>query len=264
MDRPFVLKLVLSFLVGGGWIVFATVLADRLGPKVGGLIAGLPSTVALGLFFLAWTQDTATAVQAAAVVPLLAGVNSMFLANYAYWVSKDVRLAVVSSLASWFLPAFFLIRARFGDFTASLAGFGFLFLLSFFLMEKVFKIASVQGKALRHGPGLILARALGGGTAVALAVFLGKVGGPLWGGVFSAFPAMFLSTMLVTYVAQGPAFSAGVMKNAMLSGLSVVVYAVAVRIAYPAMGLWAGTLVALLVSLGSGWAIYQLVIRRVR
>jgi branched-subunit amino acid ABC-type transport system permease component len=75
---------------------------------------------------------------------------------------------------------------------------------------------------------------------------------------------MFISTMLVTYFAHGPAFSAGVMKNAMLSGTSVVVYAVAVRIAYPPMALWAGTLVALFVSLGSGWAIYRRVIRRVR
>jgi hypothetical protein len=70
--------------------------------------------------------------------------------------------------------------------------------------------------------------------------------------------------MLVTYFAHGPAFSAGVMKNAMLSGTSVVVYAAAIRIAYPLMGLGAGTLVSLFVSLGSGWTIYKLVIRKVR
>jgi len=264
VDRPFVLKLVLSFTVGGGWVVFATVLADKLGPKVGGLIAGLPSTVALGLFFLAWTQSTGAAVQAAAVVPLLAGINSLFLANYVYWVRNNVRLAVLSSLALWFVLAAALVSARFDDFAASLIGFGLLFLVSFFLMEKAFRIVSIKGRILRHSPRLILARALGGGSAVSLAVYLGKVGGPLWGGIFSTFPAMFLSTMLVTYFAQGPAFSAGVMKNAMLSGLSVVVYAVTVRIAYPVTGLWAGTLVALLASFGSGGAIYQLVIRKVR
>jgi hypothetical protein len=262
VDRVFLLKLFLSFAVGGAWVVLATVSADKLGPKVGGLVSGLPSTVALGLFFLAWTQNTGAAVQA--VVPLVAGINSLFLANYVYWVRKNVRLAVLSSLTLWFVLAAALVSARFDDFAVSLIGFGFLFLLSFYLMERVFKIVSVQGKVLRHAPRLILARALGGGLAVSLAVYLGKVGGPLWGGIFSTFPAMFISTMLVTYFAHGPAFSAGVMKNAMLSGTSVVVYAVAVRIAYPPMALWAGTLVALFVSLGSGWAIYRRVIRRVR
>ena len=264
MDRVFLLKLFLSFALGGFWVVLATVLADKLGPKVGGLVSGLPSTVALGLFFLGWTQSTGAAVQAAAVVPLLAGINSLFLANYVYWVKKSVRLAVLSSLALWFVLASVLVSARFDDFTLSLIGFGILFLSSFFLMERVFQIVSVQGKVLRHAPRLILARALGGGLAVSLAVYLGKVGGPLWGGVFSTFPAMFISTMLVTYFAHGPAFSAGVMKNAMLSGTSVVVYAAAIRIAYPLMGLGAGTLVSLFVSLGSGWTIYKLVIRKVR
>jgi hypothetical protein len=264
VDRVFLLKLFLSFTLGGFWVVLATVLADKLGPKVGGLVSGLPSTVALGLFFLAWTQSTGAAVQAAAVVPLVAGINSLFLANYVYWVRQNVRLAVLSSLALWFVLAAALVSARFDDFAVSLIGFGFLFLLSFYLMERVFKIVSVRGKVLRHAPRLILARALGGGLAVSLAVYLGKVGGPLWGGVFSTFPAMFISTMLVTYFAHGPAFSAGVMKNAMLSGTSVVVYAVAVRTAYPLIGLGAGTLVSLLVSLGSGWAIYRGVIRRVR
>jgi hypothetical protein len=264
VDRVFLLKLFLSFALGGFWVVLATVLADKLGPKVGGLVSGLPSTVALGLFFLGWTQNAGAAVQAAAVVPLLAGINSLFLTNYVYWVKKSVRLAVLSSLALWFVLAAVLVSARFDDFTLSLIGFGILFLSSFFLMERVFQIVSVRGRALRHAPRLILGRALGGGLAVSLAVYLGKVGGPLWGGVFSTFPAMFISTMLVTYFAHGPAFSAGVMKNAMLSGTSVVVYAAAVRIAYPLMGLGAGTLVSLLVSSGSGWTIYKLVIRKVR
>lgn len=264
MDSQFVLRLALSFVVGGVWVVAATVLADKLGPKVGGLVSGLPSTVALGLFFLAWTQNPGTAVQAAAVVPLVAGVNSLFIANYACFVRKDFRLAVLSSLSLWFILTSIVVKARFDNFAVSLIAFGFLFLLSVFLMEKVFKIVSVQGKVVRYTPRLILARALLGGLAVSFAVFAGKAGGPLWGGIFSTFPAMFISTMLVTYFAQGPAFSAGVMKSTMLGGLSVAVYAIVVRLAYHPTGVWAGTFIALLVSFGSGGAIYQFIIRRTR
>jgi hypothetical protein len=102
-------------------------------------------------------------------------------------------------------------------------------------------------------------------SATVLAEKLGpKVGGPLWGGVFSMFPAMFLSTMLVTYAAQGALFSAGVMKSAMLGGASVAVYAVVVRIVYMPLGIWLGALVALAVSFGSGWPVYKSVVVKLR
>jgi len=53
LNGLFLLKLILSFALGAVWVVAATVLAEKLGPKTGGLIAGLPLTVTLGLFFLA-------------------------------------------------------------------------------------------------------------------------------------------------------------------------------------------------------------------
>ncbi len=45
MDNIFILKLVLSFIVGSLWITMGTVLAEKYGTKIGGLIAGLPSTI---------------------------------------------------------------------------------------------------------------------------------------------------------------------------------------------------------------------------
>jgi hypothetical protein len=264
LNALFIVQLALSFAVGGLWVVCATVLADRLGPKVGGLISGLPSTVALGLFFLAWTQSPGTAVQAASVVPLVAGINSLFCATYAHLVRKDIRPALLFSLALWFLSAYVLVRTRFDSYAVSLLGFGSLFLLSFFLMEHVFKIASIKGKAVRYRPRLILARAFAGGLAVSVAVYLGKTAGPLWGGIFSTFPAMFISTMLVTYFAQGALFSAGIMKSTMLSGLSVAVYAVVVRWTFLPLGPWAGTLIAILVSYASALTIFRFVIQRTR
>lgn len=264
MDSAFILKLVLSFFVGGLWVALATVLADKLGPKVGGLIVGLPSTVPLGLFFFAWTQSPGAAVQATTAIPLVAGINSLFLATYAYFVRKNIGRAVLSSLSLWFILAFVLVKTRFDNYTVSLLGFGFLFLLSFFLMERVFKIASVKGKLIRYGPLPILARALMGGTVVSLAVYLGKIGGPLWGGIFSTFPAMFISMMLVTYFTQGALFSAGTMKSSMLSAMSVVVYAAMVRVTYIPLGLGMGTFVSILVSYGSGWVIYKFMIVKSR
>jgi Protein of unknown function (DUF3147) len=264
LDTPFIFKLVLSFIVGSLWTVCATLVADRLGPKAGGLVSGLPSTVVLGLFFLASTQDLRTAVQATTVIPLVAGINSLFLAAYVYMVRKNIWQAIVSSLTLWFVLAYLLARTRFNNYAISLLAFGLLALLAFFLMEKVFRVTSTRGNPIHCPPGLILVRAFTGGVVVSLAVFLGKIGGPLWGGIFSTFPAMFISTMLVTYFAHGPLFSAGVMKSAMLGGMSVVAYAVTVRSTYLPLGLWLGTLLSLFVSYGSAWAIHRYVINKLR
>ncbi len=264
MDWIFAQKLALSFLVGGGWIVSATVLADRLGPKAGGFVSGLPSTVPLSLFFLAWVQDPGAAVQATTVIPIVAGVNSLFLAVYACLGRRGLGPALMSGLTIWSALAYALVRTRFDNYAVSLLGFGPLFAFSYWLTDRALKFASIEGRSVRYTASRIIGRALIGGSAVTCAVFLGKVGGPLWGGIFSTFPAMFLSTILVTYFAHGALFSATVMKSAMLSGVSVVVYSIVVRLVYLPLGLGMGTLVSLLVSYASGWAIYRWGIVRLR
>ena len=42
MNGLFLLKLILSFALGAVWVVAATALAEKLGPKTGGLIADPP------------------------------------------------------------------------------------------------------------------------------------------------------------------------------------------------------------------------------
>ena len=53
MDDIFFLKFALSIIIGGAWIALATVLAEKFGTKLGGVIAGLPSMTAAALFFIA-------------------------------------------------------------------------------------------------------------------------------------------------------------------------------------------------------------------
>ncbi len=51
MDQAFLFKVVLSMIIGGIWVVASTVIVDKFGTKLGGLIAGLPSTVVVALTF---------------------------------------------------------------------------------------------------------------------------------------------------------------------------------------------------------------------
>lgn len=243
-------------------MVLATILADKLGSKIGGLVSGLPSTVMFGLFFLAWTQNTSVAVASTTIIPIVGGINCLFLLCYVYLVRKSLLKAVLSSLILWSVFSYFLVRIHFNNYAISIIGYGLLLAFSFYVMEKVLKIVSVKGKKVVYTPPLIAARALIGGSVVALAVYLGKIGGPVLGGMFSMFPAMFISTMLITYYSHGALFSAGTMKSTMVSGVSIVVFSVVARYSYIPLSLGWGTLLSIFISFLCGFTIYKSVITK--
>lgn len=262
MDSTFLIKLSISFFIGGLWIILATVLADKLGSKIGGLVSGLPSTVMFSLFFIAWTQNPAVAVEATTISPIVGGLTCLFLATYASLIHRGFMKSVLTSLIVWSIPAFLLAYIHFDNYVLSLLGYVGLFLLSFIIMEHVLHIKSVKGKRITYSPKLIITRGFIGGSVVALAVFLGKIGGPLLGGMFAMFPAMFTSTMLVTYYSHGPQFSTATMKSSMVSGISITVYSIIARYTYIPFGMWGGTLLSILGSFATGALIYKFVITK--
>jgi hypothetical protein len=264
VDSTFLLKLSLSFLTGGVWVALATLLADRLGSRIGGLVSGLPSTVMFTLLFLAWTQSPAAAVQATSIIPIVGGINCLFLTVYAGLVGSGFWKAFLGGLGLWGILAYALVRLHFDNFTLSVLGYVCLWVLSFVVMEKMLKIRSVKGRAGKITPLLAAGRALLGGGIVALAVTLGKVSGPLLGGMFAVFPAMFASAMLVTYFSQGASFSAATMKSSLLSGVSVLVYALAARYTFVPLGMGWGTLVSALVAAGAAMGMYWGVIVKLK
>src|SRR5579862_5879149 len=82
VDSLFLFKLALTFLVGSLWLTGATILAERFGSKIGGVIAGMPSTIVIALFFIGWTQTPLAASQATVVVPLVMGIDGLFIITY--------------------------------------------------------------------------------------------------------------------------------------------------------------------------------------
>jgi len=264
MDGVFLFKLALSFLIGGIWVIAATITADRLGPKIGGLIAGLPSTAMFGLFFLAWTQSASTGVLATTVMPLTAGFTCLFILMYCTLVNQRIWERIFGALCLWAILAFGMIKLHFESFPLSLVGYILLFSFSLYFLEFRLHIRSIKGKKLTYTPMQIVFRGLVSGTIVALAVFFGKIGGPTFGGMFSMFPAMFISTILITYFTQGAKFSAAIMKSSMVSAVTTVIYATSVRYTYIPMGIILGTLTSIIVSFASGYFVYRFVITKLK
>jgi hypothetical protein len=260
MQPLFLFQLVITFLVGSLWLTGATLLAERFGSKIGGVIAGMPSSIVIALFFIGWTQTALAASQATVVVPLIMGIDGLFILTYAFIVRQSFPLALFASLLVWVCLSFALVLIHFHDFGLSLIGFLGLLLFSYVVMEYVLRITSLAGRKAPFSVSQILMRGLVSGGIITLAVAFAKLGGPLIGGVFASFPAVFLSTMILTYFAQGRTFSVSVMKTLLLSGtINTTVYASAVRFLYPPLGLIGGTISSFLLSLVSMYLVFLLV-----
>lgn len=260
MIDTFLIKLILCFFVGSIWITLATIIAERFGTKLGGVIAGLPSTILIALFFIGWTQTPLIAYQATSIVPIIMGIDALFIVIYVLLSRYNFYLSILTSLITWFVLSLGLVFLKFSSFKLSIIGFIFLLALSFYILEKRSRILSESKKRIQYTFSHLLFRGLLSGTIITLAVVMAKIGGPLLGGTFASFPAVMLSTMIITYFAHGKTFSSAVMKVLMVSGtVNVVIYAIAVRYFYLYLGLISGTLISFLISLMCGYLIYLFV-----
>lgn len=254
MDPTFWLKLSLGFLVGSLWITLTTLSAERFGSKVGGLIGGLPSTVVIALLFIGITQSPEIAAQTTTVMPLAQGLNGLFIITFIYFIQRGLWVALFSSLLLWFFQSTLLYLLDIQYFWVSLLGCLILLVFCYLASEKWMKIPSQSKLVVSYPPSQLVLRALFGGAVIAFAIYMGKFGGPLLGGIFSSFPAMFLSTLVITFISAGPGFSRSVGKSLLVSGLvNVPFYEIMVRYLYPAIGLGFGTLLALLFSMLTGY-----------
>ncbi|MEE8318736.1 MAG: DUF3147 family protein [Dehalococcoidales bacterium] len=264
MDDIFFLKMALSFLIGGAWITLATVLAEKFGTKLGGVIAGLPSTTAVALFFIAWTQTPLIVSEATTIIPLAMGANALFVLAYSLLVRYGFWLSLTAALGIWLVLSFGLVLLNFDNFPLSLAGFVVLLTFAYFILEKKSGITSEGKKDVHYTGRQLISRAIFSGVMVAFAVLMGKVGGPLWGGIFSIFPAVYISIIFITHLAHGKSFSLAILKVVMLSGqVNVIIYVITARYTYLHLGLFWGTFFPYLVSLASTCLLYYYVTRKV-
>lgn len=259
----FYLKLVLAFIVGAFWITGATIIAERFGSKIGGVITGIPSTVVLALFFIGWTQSSQIAKDATTIIPAIMGLDTLFTAIYILLSKYKLYISIGVPLLAWFGSSFIFVILKFNNFPLSLFIFTLLFIASYILSEKVVRVKSAGQRKMVLTCKQVGFRALLSGTIIAFTVIMTKIGGAILGGMFASFPAIMLSTMIITHTTHGRAFSVAVMKVVMISGgVNVVVYATSVRYLYPLFGIFTGTLYAFLISLLSSFFVYQFVNRK--
>ncbi len=254
MDNLFIYKLLQSFLAGSIWITLSTLIAEKYGSKIGGFIGGLPSTIIIALLFIGITQSPAAAVEATTVVPLTMGINGIFTLVYLISIKRGLALALLGSFAAWILLVAPLVISGMDSFPLAAAGWIILFVFYLVAVERFAHIPAHGKVEVHYTTAQIVSRGLFAGVLIAFSVFMSKLAGPVLGGIFSVFPVIFTSTMVISYRSGGYKFSRAVVKTLVVSGMiNVGVYSIAVRYTYAAWGLAWGTVAAIAISFAGAW-----------
>ncbi len=218
-DSTFLLQVFLSFVVGSFWVLMTTLLADRFGSKMGGFIGGLPSTAAVSFFFIGLTQSTQIAAQATTVFPLSYAFTGLFLVLYAVFWRRGFIFAFVFSISAWFTLSACVVLLKWDNFIISVCLYILFFIFAVYILEYKLKLPSIGRKDIEYSALQYLSRAVFGGFFVSLAVFLSRIGGPVFGGIFSAFPSVFISVLIINYKSRGMEFSRAMTKPLLVTGM---------------------------------------------
>jgi hypothetical protein len=238
-----------------------TVLIEKCGGLVGGVLGSSPSTIlpaSVSFFFsaAAFAKGDPAVLSARLritmfTIPMAMFCNAILLLSWRYlprlvpqsltFASKVATITALSVLC-WLIPAC-LVWALTSFWApddgsivvAGSATFAVLVLLgiafSFHLPHSPPGTKPVTWKVL-------IARGVGAGISITSAVLLSKAS-PALAGLISAFPAIFLTTMLSVYLAQGEGTTIGAVSPMVLGSSAVSVYAVVFGLTAPIIGPWA-------------------------
>jgi hypothetical protein len=242
VDTVFILHLALSFVVGGAFVAGCTGAAERLGPNIGGLIGGFPSTIVVGLLFIGITSGPDVAAASTRLIPIMVAANGLFLIIFAVSLRWSLMHALTISLTSWFVVAALLLKYFPGSFGLSVTLFIFLALLMIVVVERFIAAGDRVRRERRAAYSRLLVRGIAGGGVVGSAVLGSKIAGPALGGILAVFPAVFGTSLTMFAREYGVTFVRSLVRPLLVSGtINIVVYACVARALFPVAGIWVGT-----------------------
>mgnify|MGYP001313158407 CR=1 FL=1 len=227
--------------------ILVTLAIERLGGQLGGILGTLPLTVvpaSLGLFHADPRADVFSTAMSA--IPLGMLLNVAFLGVWRVWpIRAGDRSTVLMetlgvSLGFWILAALVLVLVREAlspNMTRDvLVGVAAL-MTTVVLGVRACRDAPPAPKGNRRVSfRVLLLRGIGAGAAIACGVALGRAGWMTAAGMASVFPAIFLTSMLATWMAQGRAVPIGASGPMMLGSVAVSIYALVCAFTMPWVG----------------------------
>ncbi len=221
----------------------------------------LPSTLIVALFFMGLDNSTSFASRAAAMVPAEMGINAIFLVVFIMTIKRGLPVAMTSAMGVWFVLSSILYLFMPESLPLSILILALLVAFSIVALSRMSGLGQKPGSAVKYGPKELAFRGLFAGLMLAISIMLATSFGPVMGGIFSVFPAVFTSTMVILYLRQGVEFTGATGRTMVIGSINVAGYAVLVHFIYPAYGLWTGTLLAVVLAYVWSYCVYKTVER---
>lgn len=234
--------------------ILVTVAIEKFGGFIGGVLGTVPSTIipaAAGVYALEGDESLTASMS---VVPIGMLINGVFLGVWIilpkYIASDRLKLpiTVVSSLLTWAILALLslIIAREVTGGTISEMTLGMIGLVLLAILAIIFNLSNrAAPKGLNKVPIIILSiRGIAAGLAIAACLVLAEIGLPFVAGLASAFPAIFLTSMVALWLSQGPQVPQGAAAPMMLGGASVSVYALLAMWSLPSFGIFIGSIIA--------------------
>lgn len=234
--------------------ILVTVAIEKFGGFIGGVLGTVPSTIipaAAGVYALEGDESLTASMS---VVPIGMLINGVFLGVWIilpkYIASDRLKLpiTVVSSLLTWAILALLslIIAREVTGGTISEMTLGMIGLVLLAILAIMFNLSNrAAPKGLNKVPIIILSiRGIAAGLAIAACLVLAEIGLPFVAGLASAFPAIFLTSMVALWLSQGPQVPQGAAAPMMLGGASVSVYALLAMWSLPSFGILIGSIIA--------------------
>lgn len=244
-----------------------SLIAERVSPRVAGILSGYPAGIAINLFFFAYEIGPDFAARSALYTLTGLAATQAFVFFYYRASSGRIMLGIAGASAMAFggyLAVVWLIR----QFPVAVASALMVSTSSIFLFRHLFRRVPNLGidQRVRITPAVLAARACAAAVIVLVVTGLAHAVGPEYAGLFAAFPSTLFPLMLIMHATYGAPTVHTLVKNFPLGLGSLVVYALCVSATYRDLGILQGTLV----SFGAatvyllGYAVVDVIIARRR
>ena len=237
------------------FVSVATIVAEKLGPVVGALVATLPVSAGPVYVFLALDHDAAFISASALASLALNAATAVYVTVYVLLAQRHgIWVSVPLALAVWFAAALVFGPVHWAAWAALVLNL-VVFILCFFIVERYGHVRMPPTKrtwydfVIRAGMVALLV-----GVVVTLSFHIGAAGS----GILAVFPVIYTSIMVILHSRVGGPATAAVLANAIrgLAGFGIAL--LTLHLTAVPVGSGGALLIALSVSVAWNVAVYLL------
>ena len=236
------IKLIVTVVI----VVGLSSVAERVSPRVAGVLAGYPLGSSIVLFFFGVEYGALFAAESA--IYMMAGLVAELIFLFCYYKISDVLHSyniIISSLIALIGYIIAIWSVHLFNFTPITATF--LYLISLVIFTYLFRLIpdhKVQNRVKLTWPVIVL-RATLAGCIVLLITWSARLVGSSWAGLLGAFPTTLYPLILIIHWTYGKEYAHTFIKHVPRGLWSLLVYVICVIFLYPSLGVYYGTLASL-------------------